>query len=108
MHYITELTNSIPQYKGASELKNTIVKFIKDFESKLNNDLEIALIINSQIIKPIAISAHNDRDLIIFTGTINGAIAQIIQNISQTNFTIIAVAKANPQLPPNRIGFKLD
>lgn len=108
MDYNSITSNYIQEYKGASNLKDTIVKFIKTFESNLSDDLEIALIINSQIIKPVAIAAHNNENLIIFDGAINGATARIIQNVSQTNFTIIAVTKDNPQVPPKRIGFRLD
>jgi hypothetical protein len=94
--------------RKASDLKNTIIKLIKNFELKLSDDLEIALIINTLVVKPTAVSAHNSRDLIIFSGLTNGATIEIVQSISQTNFAIIAVKKEDPQAPAKRIGFKLD
>ncbi|WP_139904460.1 DUF6173 family protein [Clostridium thermarum] len=94
-------------FLDAVSIKDSIVNSIKMFESKLSDDLEVAIIINSLTIRPTAIAANTEKPLIYFSGTYSGATIQIIQHINQINFALIAVAKENPNQTAKRIGFTL-
>lgn len=85
-----------------------ICEQIKAFESKLDNDHEVALFLTNfgqSIILNVTKISYQDPCLIYYYGTVNGQQCQLVQHISQINFLLMAVEKELPQEPPRRIGF---
>ncbi len=86
------------------ELQNQINTFQKNLSSKEDISISFAAYEN----KPIEINfiSYHEPDFIYFYGTYNGNKIQIIQNIYQLNFMLIAYPKVKSSKEPNRIGFK--
>lgn len=94
----------------ASEKFKCIMREIKDFEDGLDNRHEVGVYFASfgvQTLMAVQEIGYHNPDLMFFYGWVNGKSAQLIQHISQLNFLLTAVEKADPNAPPRRIGFDL-
>lgn len=86
-----------------------VVEKIKQFEATLDNDHEIALLLASfgrDITLEVVSIGYSNPSTLIFRGFVGGQPATLIQHVSQLNFLMLAVQKANPEKPPRRlVGF---
>lgn len=88
-----------------------IMKAITDFEKDLDDDHEVAAKLSSfgqTLILNVKEIGYSNPSLIHFYGTINEKEAALIQHVSQINFLLMSVKKANPNTPARRIGFNSD
>lgn len=96
-------------YSQADYQYELIMKRIRNFESQLDSNHEIALMLasfgESITIAVTSIEYHNPS-LILFNGFVNGSQATLIQHISQLSFLMLAVLKSEPDRPARRIGFE--
>lgn len=95
-------------YASAKWQFNYICEQIKDFERKLDNDHEVALLLTNfgqSIMLNVTRIGYQDPCLIYYYGTVNGKTSQLIQHISQISFLLMSVEKQIPQNPARRIGF---
>lgn len=98
----------IRNYQLADYQYEIIMESIKDFESELDNEHEIALKLTSfgeTITLAVTDIGYHNPSIIIFYGYVNGKPAKLIQHISQLSFLMIAVPKNEPDRPARRIGF---
>lgn len=87
-----------------------LVLFIKNFEEQLDQNHEIALGMTGGTAGPLRIEGlgYFAPDILTFYGSDpQGARTQLIQHVSQLNFTLIAMPKQAPEEKPRRIGFRL-
>lgn len=87
-----------------------LVLYIRDFESKLDAEQEIAMGFAGDEAGILLIEGigYFDPDIITFYGRDDsGARTQLIQHVSQLSVTLRAVPKAGEDDPPRRIGFHL-
>jgi hypothetical protein len=87
-----------------------LVLFIKNFEERLDQDQEIALGMTGGTSGALRIEGlgYFAPDILTFYGRDEqGARTQLIQHVSQLNFTLVALPKAAPEEQPRRIGFRL-
>lgn len=94
--------------RNAKHQLELITKVIKSFEAKLDNDHEVALKLTSfgqTILLYVSKISSLGPSLIVYSGTIDDQFAGIVQHVSQINFLLLAVPKAEPSLPARRIGF---
>ena len=85
-----------------------IMEQIKDFESSLDDSLEISLQLASfgtSITMAVEDISYQNPDMLYFSGTVSGNKAQLIQHMNQLSFLLLAVPKKDPSKPPRRIGF---
>jgi hypothetical protein len=88
-----------------------LVMYIRQFESQLDGQQEIAMGFASDESGGLRIEGlgYFDPDIITFYGRDeDGAKTQLIQHVSQLSVTLRAVPKEAPAEPPRRIGFQLD
>lgn len=85
-----------------------IMENIRDFESTLDEQHEIALLLSSfgtSTLMLVTKIEFQNPDMLYFYGFVDGKKAQLIQHTSQLNFLITSVPKADPTKEPRRIGF---
>lgn len=85
-----------------------IMHRIKEFENGLDNEHEAALQLASfgqSITMAVTDIGYSNPNTIVFYGLVNGQKATLIQHVSQLNFLLLSVPKADPKNPPRRIGF---
>lgn len=95
-------------YQLADYQYEKLMEEISNFESKLDDEHEVALKLasfNESITINVTNIGYYNPSLIVFDGIVNGNPATLVQHINQLNFLIIAVKKLNPDLPAHRIGF---
>lgn len=88
-----------------------LVMYIRNFESQLDAEQEIAMGFASDESGVLRIEGLGffDPDIITFYGRDEaGAKTQLIQHVSQLSVTLRAVPKEEDADPPRRIGFQLD
>lgn len=81
---------------------------IKEFQDSLDNEHEIALMLTNfgqSVVLNVTDVGYQNPCLIYYYGTVNGNECQLIQHISQINFLLMSVKKADASRPPRRIGF---
>lgn len=103
------LDGATPQYADWKYKK--IMEQIRDFESELDDDHEVALHLASfgtSMVMAVTELGYQNPDMLYFYGKVDGKDAQLIQHINQLNFLLLAVEKQTPNAPPRRIGFALD
>lgn len=110
--YSTEdWTAAMRDYKLADYQYEKLIKEIKLFESRLDDEHEVALKLasfgESITIAVTSISYYNPS-LIVFDGIVNGNQATLIQHVNQLSFLMIAVPKRNPDQPAQRIALGFD
>lgn len=82
---------------------------IKEFEDTLDEDHEIALRLASfgqSITLSVVDIGYSNPSTLVFHGYVGDQPATLIQHMSQLNFLLLAVKKADPEKPPRRIGFE--
>ena len=85
-----------------------IMERIKEFEDTLDNDHEVALRLASfgqSITLSVVDIGYSNPSTLVFHGYVGDQPATLIQHLSQLNFLLLAVKKADPEKPPRRIGF---
>ena len=85
-----------------------IMERIKEFEDTLDNDHEVALRLASfgqSITLSVVDIGYSNPSTLVFHEYVGDQPATLIQHMSQLNFLLLAVKKADPEKPPRRIGF---
>ncbi|HEY8401165.1 MAG TPA: DUF6173 family protein [Cytophagaceae bacterium] len=101
----------IRNYSLADYQYEIIREAIIEFEKSLDQEHEVAIKLaafGQTILMNITDIGYSNPCLIHFYGTVNGNEAELIQHVSQLNFLLMAVPKAEPEKPPRRIGFRLE
>lgn len=83
-----------------------IMERIKEFEDSLDNEHEVAAKLSAfgtNITMVITEISYSNPKTLVFYGYVSGQYATLIQNVSQLNFLLLAVKKADPEKPPHRI-----
>lgn len=87
-----------------------IILYIRNFESQLDGKHEVAMGFAGGEAGVLRIEGlgYFDPDLLTFYGRDeDGQKMQLVQHVSQLNLALRAVARATPEEPPRRIGFRL-
>ncbi len=87
-----------------------LVLYIRNFESQLDNDQEVAMGFTGSDAGVIRIEGmgYFDPDILTFYGTDEaGTKTQLVQHVSQLNVMLSAMPVQPDQQEPNRIGFHL-
>ena len=95
-------------YTMADYTYEVVMERIKDFEEELDNDHEVSLLLTSfgqSVTLAVTEIGYSNPTTLVFHGFVNGQRATLIQHVSQLNFLLLAVKKADPEKPPRRIGF---
>lgn len=98
-------------YRAADYQYEKLIEEIKNFESRLDDEHEIALKLASfgeSITINVTEIGYYNPSLIVFDGFVNGNRATLVQHVNQLNFLLIAVKKLDPKRPARRIGFDLN
>ncbi len=105
---INDILNSVNDYKLASYSYEVILDRIKEFESTLDSNHEVAVKLASfgqSITMSVTDIGYSNPSTIVFYGYIGKQKATLIQHMSQLNFLLLSVPKSDPEKPPHRIGF---
>lgn len=97
-------------YSFADWKYEKLTEQIIEFEKELDNEHEIALNLasfGSTITMLVTDISYQNPDILYFYGTVNGKDATLIQHISQLNFLLTSVERADKTKPARRIGFSL-
>lgn len=85
-----------------------LVEYVEDFQDSLDSEHEVGIFLanygNQKAMSVMNIGFANPM-LVIFYGLIDGIDSVLIQHVSQINFLLTSVEKADPDKPPKRIGF---
>lgn len=102
----------VAKTKGPAEwAHDRLVMYIRNFESQLDSQQEIAMGFASDESGVLRIEGlgYFEPDIITFYGRDeDGAKTQLIQHVSQLSVTLRAVPKEAEMEPPRRIGFQLN
>ena len=101
---------SIRDYKNADYSYEVIMKRIREFEETLDDDHEIAIQLASfgqSVTLSVTDIGYSNPSTLVFYGYVGDQRATLIQHMSQLNFLLIAVKKAEPEKPARRIGFSV-
>ena len=97
-------------HSPARRAHDLLILYIRDFESRLDAEQEIAMGFAGDEAGVLRIEGigYFDPDIVTFYGTDDlGAQTQLIQHVSQLSVTLRAVPKEIGEEPPRRIGFQL-
>ena len=100
---------ALRNYNLADYSYEVIIERIKEFEDALDNDHEVALQLASfgqSITLSVVDIGYSNPSTLVFHGYVGDQPATLIQHMSQLNFLLLAVKKADPEKPPRRIGFE--
>ncbi|KYG89037.1 hypothetical protein A0U40_13500 [[Bacillus] sp. KCTC 13219] len=108
--FVKSLRDLNVDYKSASYQYSLLIEEINEFQSNLNNEEEIVLLMASfgQTIKLyITDIGYANPSLIYFYGFIEGKGTEstLIQHISQLNFLITSAKRLDETKPARRLGF---
>lgn len=95
-------------YNLADYFYEIILERIKEFEDDLDDEHEIALKLASfgqSVTLSVTDIGYSNPSTLVFYGYVGEQPATLIQHVSQLNFLLLAVKKADPEKPPRRIGF---
>lgn len=95
-------------YRLADYSYEVIMERIKEFEDDLDDEHEVALQLASfgqSITLAVTDIGYSNPSTLVFYGYVGDKQATLIQHMSQLNFLLLAVKKAEPEKPPRRIGF---
>lgn len=98
------------EYRYADYTYEVIIDRIKEFESELDDEHEIALQLASfgqSVTLSVVSIGYSNPTTLVFHGFVGDQPATLLQHMSQLNFLLLAVKKADPEKPPRRIGFAL-
>lgn len=85
-----------------------IKKHIEEFQSNLDENHEVGLLLTNfgqSMLMNVTHIGYEKSVLMVFKGYVNGQEAKLIQHISQIDFLLTSVPKAELEKPPRRIGF---
>lgn len=105
---VSELLASIRGYNMADYSYEVILDRIKEFESSLDDNHEVAVKLASfgqTITMSVTDIGYSNPSTLVFYGYIGEQKATLIQHINQLNFLLLSVPKPDPEKPPRRIGF---
>jgi len=105
---VNELLSSMRDFKMADYSYEVILKRIKEFESSLDENHEVAVKLASfgqTITMSVTDIGYSNPSTLVFYGYIGEQKATLIQHMSQLNFLLLSVPKPDPEKPPRRIGF---
>lgn len=97
-------------YSMADYTYEVILDRIKEFEKELDSDHEVGIKLASfgqSITMSVTDIGYSNPSTLVFYGFVGEQPATLIQHVSQLNFLLLAVKKADPEKPPRRIGFAL-
>ena len=95
-------------YTLADYAYEVILERVKEFEKQLDDDHEAAIKLASfgqAVTMSVTGIGYSNPSTLVFYGFVGDQPATLIQHMSQLNFLLLAVKKADPQKPPRRIGF---
>ncbi len=87
-----------------------IMKRIKQFEDNLDTEHEVAIKLASfgySVTMSVTDIGYSNPSTLVFRGYVDDQPATLIQHMSQLNFLLLAVKKADPEKPAKKIGFAL-
>lgn len=96
---------------AARRAHDLLILYIRDFESRLDAEQEIAMGFAGDEAGVLRIEGigYFEPDIVTFYGTDDtGAQTQLIQHVSQLSVTLRAVPKESEAEAPRRIGFQLN
>ena len=96
-------------YHLADYTYEVIIDRIKEFEETLDDDHEVAVKLASfgqSVTMSVIDIGYSNPSTLVFYGYVGDQQATLIQHLSQLNFLLLAVKKADPEKPPRRIGFE--
>lgn len=85
-----------------------IKKHVEKFQSELDPDHEVGVLLTNfgqSTLMHVTNIGYEESVLMVFKGYVNNQESTLIQHISQINFLLLAVPKAEPEKPARRIGF---
>ena len=95
-------------YQHADYAYEVIMERIKEFEDDLDDEHEVAIQLASfgqSITLSVTDIGYSNPSTLVFYGFVGDQHATLIRHISQLNFLLLAVRKAEPEKPARRIGF---
>lgn len=107
-HNFDALLTSPRNYKLADYTYEVIMERIKEFEDELDDDHEVAVKLaafGQSVTMAVTDIGYSNPTTLIFYGYVGNKKSTLIQHMSQLNFLLLAVEKADPEKPPRRIGF---
>ena len=100
---------SYRDYNMADYSYEVILRRVKEFEETLDDDHEVAVKLASfgqSVTMVVSGLGFSNPSTLVFYGFVGDQQATLIQHMSQLNFLLLAVRKADPEKPPRRIGFE--
>ncbi|GIQ70770.1 hypothetical protein DUZ99_01970 [Xylanibacillus composti] len=95
-------------YHLADRQYEIIMESIREFESELDDDLEVAVQLaafGQSVVMHVTALGYSNPSLIHFYGYVNGVQSELIQHINQLSFLLTSVPKKDPNKPARRIGY---
>jgi len=86
-----------------------VMERIKEFEENLDDQHEVAVKLASfgqSVTLSVTDIGFSNPSTLVFYGFVGDQRAELIQHMSQLNFLLLSVQKADPEKPPRRIGFE--
>ena len=98
------------QRMWADEQYKILKRYIQDFESSLDNDHEVGIMMTNfgqSVLMYVVNITYENPVLMVFKGKVNGQEATLIQHINQLNFMLMSIEK-EPDRPKRQIGFTVN
>lgn len=89
----------VRNYNLADYSYEVIMERIKEFEDELDDDHEVAVKLASfgqTVIMSVTDIGYSNPSTLVFYGYVDGQYAMLVQHMSQLNFLLLAVPKAEP------------
>lgn len=105
------LSNPPRIYSKAESVYEIIMSCIGEFEAGLDEEHEVGMQLaafGQSLLLAVEEIECGDKNTLIFYGFVNGQRSTLIQSVSQLNFLLTAVPKADPKKPARRIGFSTE
>ena len=99
---------NIRNYNHADYTHELIMDEVRAFESGLDNNHEVGVKLaafGQSITLSVTDIGYANPSTLYFYGFVGDQKATLIQHVSQLNFLLVAVPKADPEKPARRIGF---
>ncbi len=97
-------------YQLADYQYEILKESIRAFEASLDENHEVAFLLASfgqSVLFNVTAIGYSNPSLLHFFGFVDGKKAELVQNINQLNFLLMAVHKDEPDRPARRIGFNV-
>lgn len=98
-------------YQFADFQYEILMKSILAYESTLDENQEVAVQLASfgqSVVMQVTKIGYSNPSIIHFYGYVNGNKSELIQHITQLNFMLTSLPKAEPERPTRRIGFQIE